>query len=142
MGFIVLPATIPDIAAVYDIYFAAFEGEPVSEILFPWDVKDKDFRKGHTAHTLDYWHHDDLQYTFKCIDTESGEIVGMALWDVHWKHRSQEKRGKPAVDWLNDQQKERAEGLIIPLWEKKEQLLGGQPHVCKWLRRGGSQESY
>jgi hypothetical protein len=131
MVFAVLPCTIPDIAEVYDVYFTAFEGEPVAEILFPWDVNNEEFRKGHTAHTTDYWHRDNLQYTFKCIDTDTGEIVGMALWDIHWKQRSQEERKKPSVDWLKDQQKERAEGLILPLWEKKEELLGGKPHVCE-----------
>jgi hypothetical protein len=130
MGFLVLPASIPDIRKVYDVYFAAFENEIITRILFPWDVKDEEFRKGHAAHTLDYLHMDNLQYTCKCIDTDTGDIVGMSLWDVHWRERT-EPAAKPTVDWLQGAQKERAEGFIVPFWEKKEQVLGGRRHVCK-----------
>lgn len=131
MGFIVLPASIPDIRKVYDVYFAAFEGSFITRILFPWDVNSEEFRSGHTAHTLDYWHKDNIQYTCKCIDTDTDEIVGMGLWDVHWKER-EAKAVKPAVDWLEGAQKQRAEDLIIPLWEAKEELLGPSKHVCEY----------
>ncbi|ETN46349.1 uncharacterized protein HMPREF1541_00533 [Cyphellophora europaea CBS 101466] len=143
MGFVVLPASIPDIRKVYDVYFAAFENSFITRLLFPWDVTSEEFRKGHTAHTLDYWHKDTVQYTCKCVDTDTDEIVGMGLWDVHWKER---KGGatKPAVDWLEGDQRRRAEDLIVPLWEKKEELLGPAKHVyChviavdpKYQRRG------
>jgi hypothetical protein len=130
MGFLVLPASIPDIRKVYDVYFAAFENEVITRILFPWNIEDEEFRKGHAAHTLDYWHKDTVQYTCKCIDTDTNEIVGMALWDVHWKER-EEPAVKPSVDWLQGTQKERAEGFIVPFWEKKEQVLGASRHVCE-----------
>ena len=35
MGFVVLPALIPDITAVYDVYFAAFANDAVTRALFP-----------------------------------------------------------------------------------------------------------
>jgi hypothetical protein len=131
MGLVVLPASIPDIRKVYDVYFAAFEDSFITKVLFPWDVKDEEFRKGHTALTLDYWHKDNIQYTCKCIDTNTDEIVGMGLWDVHWQERSDGAQ-KPAVDWLQGEQKQRAEDLIVPLWEAKEELLGPSKHVCEY----------
>lgn len=130
MGFVVLPASISDIRKVYDVYFDAFEGSFITRILFPWDVHGEEFRNGHTAHTLDYWHKNNTQYTCKCIDTETDEIVGMGLWDVHWKEREAEPV-KPAVDWLDGLQKQRAEELIVPLWDAKEELLGPSKHVCE-----------
>ncbi|KAK5076778.1 hypothetical protein LTS08_005949 [Lithohypha guttulata] len=129
MGFIVLPASIPDIRLVYDVYFAAFDGELVTQILFPWDIHNEDFRKGHAAHTLDYWQKDKLQYTYKCVDTETDKIVGMSLWDYHWKERSDEERKLPAVDWLQGEQKDRAEEFIRAFWQRKEELIGGKRHV-------------
>lgn len=130
MGFVVLPPTIPDIRQVYDAYFAAFKDSFITRVLFPWDVTNEEFRKGHTAHTLDYWHKDNVQYTCKCIDTDTDQIVGMGLWDVHWKERAKPPE-KPAVDWLEGSQKQKAEDLILPLWEAKEELLGPSRHVCK-----------
>lgn len=132
MGFVVLPASIPDIRKVYDAYFAAFEDSFITKVLFPWDVKNEEFRNGHTAHTLEYWHKDNIQYTCKCVDTETDEIVGMGLWDVHWKERTGTPE-TPAVDWLQGEQKQRAEDLIVPLWEAKEELIGPSRHVCGCL---------
>ncbi|KAK5948231.1 putative NRPS-like protein biosynthetic cluster [Knufia fluminis] len=144
MGFVVLPASIPDIRKVYDVYFAAFDGELVTQILFPWDIHNEEFRSGHTTHTLEYWHKDNLQYTYKCVDTDTDEIVGMSLWDFHWEERSQEQRKLPAVDWLEGEQKKRAEEFIRAFWQRKEELIGGRQHVyChvvavhpKYQRRG------
>lgn len=34
-GFVVLPAQVTDIKAVYDVYFAAFERNAVTRALFP-----------------------------------------------------------------------------------------------------------
>lgn len=35
MGFVVLPALVPDISAVYDVYFEAFKNNAVTRALFP-----------------------------------------------------------------------------------------------------------
>jgi hypothetical protein len=35
MGFVILPALIPDISVVYDVYFAAFANDAVTRALFP-----------------------------------------------------------------------------------------------------------
>lgn len=133
MAFVVLPASIPDIREVYDVYFEAFKDELVTEILFPWDVEDTEFRDGHTKHTLDYWHKDTLQHTYKCVEIQTGKIVGMSLWDFHWKQRESSERELPAVDWLQGDQKTRAQEFIRAFWQRKEDLIGGSPHVCKLL---------
>lgn len=35
MGFVVLPALVADISAVYDVYFAAFKDNAITRALFP-----------------------------------------------------------------------------------------------------------
>lgn len=35
MGFVVLPALVADISAVYDVYFAAFKDNAITQALFP-----------------------------------------------------------------------------------------------------------
>jgi hypothetical protein len=133
MGLVVLPALVPDIPKVYDTYFAAFKGELILDVLFPGGITD-DFRECHSAVTLSYWHKSELQHTLKCVDTDTGEIVGMALWDVYLQERSEEERKEPAIVWLEGQERERAEKLLSPLWETKEKLWGGRKHVCKRRR--------
>ncbi|KAH5277402.1 hypothetical protein HBI72_028520 [Parastagonospora nodorum] len=56
MGFVVLPALVPDISAVYDVYFAAFKDNAVSKALFPSATAsdmtnpESEFRKAHWSH--------------------------------------------------------------------------------------------
>ncbi|KAI1959268.1 hypothetical protein LOZ58_004539 [Ophidiomyces ophidiicola] len=132
MSFVLLPALIPDIPKVYDAYFAAFKGDPMGEImlniLFPGGITEE-FRKAHTAGTLSYWHTSGVQYTVKCVDTDSGEIVGMALADVYLHERSESERQKPVVSWLQGEEKERAEKVLYPLWEIREKLWGARRHI-------------
>lgn len=35
MGFVILPTLVPDISAVYDVYFAAFKDNALTRALFP-----------------------------------------------------------------------------------------------------------
>lgn len=60
MGFVVLSALIPDISAVYDVYFAAFKDNPITRALFPSatvaDLTDNksEFRSVHLCVVQDY----------------------------------------------------------------------------------------
>ena len=136
MVLVVLPALIPDIRRLYDVYFSAFKhdkmGQILLQILFPGSLVDsEEFRAAHAAGTLDYWHKSSVQYTFKCVDSETGEIVGIALGDVYLQPRSEEERKFEGVPWLQGEQRERAEKVLKPLWEVRENLFGGQPYLCK-----------
>ncbi|KAK1516013.1 acetyltransferase [Colletotrichum paranaense] len=129
MGLTVLPALIPDIPQVYDAYFAAFKGSVILDILFPTGI-DEAFREGHTKHTVEYWHKTSTQYTIKCVDVETGEVVGMALWDAFLKERTPEEYRSPGAVWLQGEQRARADELINPLSAAKEKLWAGRKYVC------------
>ncbi|KAK1458987.1 acetyltransferase [Colletotrichum melonis] len=130
MGLTVLPALIPDIPQVYDAYFAAFKGSVILDILFPTGI-DEAFREGHTKHTVEYWHKTSTQYTIKCVDVETGEVVGMALWDAFLKERTPEEYRSPGAVWLQGEQRARADELINPLSAAKEKLWAGRKYVLK-----------
>lgn len=139
MGYVVLPALIPDIPRVYDTYFAAFKNDAMGrimlDILFPNAAIDsEDFRRTHVAGTVSYWHTSDVQYTFKCVDTKTGEIVGMGLGDVFLRPRSEAERKNPGITWLEGKERERAERVLNPLWEMRERLFGGRPYICEQHR--------
>ncbi|KAK4163100.1 acyl-CoA N-acyltransferase [Cladorrhinum sp. PSN259] len=134
MPFLVLPALIPDIRAVYDVYFSAFTADPSGKrllsILFPnTDFTSEDFRKAHTDGTLKWWHSSETQYTFKCVDAETGKVVGMTLCDVFVKPRTEGERQVPEVGWLTGQDKERAETVLMKLWRARERIWGGQSYI-------------
>ncbi|KAI1844477.1 hypothetical protein JX265_010028 [Neoarthrinium moseri] len=131
---VVLPALIPDIKSVYDVYFASFLNEKMArimvDIIFPGGIMDaEDFRKNHTAGTLAYWHSADSQYTFKCVDNHSGDVMGMALGDIILRERTPEERQFTGIPWLEGKDRERAEKVIGPLAEMRERLFGGARHI-------------
>ena len=131
MGLVCLPALVPDIKEAYDCYFEAFKGEAIIDILFPSGVDDA-FREAHTQGTAEDWKHSKVQYTVKCVDGETGEVVGMGLWDFYLKPRTDEEVANPGVDWLEGKQKQRAEKILGPLWEEKKRIMGKRPHSCEW----------
>ncbi|KAH6633423.1 acyl-CoA N-acyltransferase [Boeremia exigua] len=132
MGFVVLPALPADISAVYDVYFAAFKDNAITRALFPSataeDLTDpeSEFRKGHTAHTLQYMQNNLTQHTLKCVDAETGKIVGMALWDVYITPSDWEKG---EIGWLSGKERQRAEALIGPLWGAREKLWSKERYL-------------
>lgn len=62
----------------------------------------------------------------KCVDLDSGRIVGMALWDIYLTPSAWEKG---EISWLQGQEKERAEQLISPLWEARERLWHRERYI-------------
>ncbi|SPO01217.1 uncharacterized protein DNG_03964 [Cephalotrichum gorgonifer] len=119
MSFIVLPAALPDIRAIYDVWFASFKGQLIVDLLYPdTNIDDEAFRKAHAEGTLGYWKGLTMEHTFKCVDLETGRIAGMATWQVYWRERTTEERAKPWIGWLEGAQRERAEAFLGQLWEK------------------------
>jgi hypothetical protein len=135
MPLIVLPITPSDIRSVYDVYFSAFKGDTVLEILFPMAFKNgkitEEFRAGHATHQLEYLKSTPFEHTLKCVDTDADEIVGMAVYGVYFKERPYAEYKSPSgCEWLEGKERERCEQLLVPLWRKREELLEGRPHVC------------
>ncbi|KAH6645893.1 acyl-CoA N-acyltransferase [Truncatella angustata] len=126
MTFAVLPALIPDISPVYDVYFEAFKNGKVLEFLFPGGVD----RQAH-KHGITLWWHQDLNgYTIKCVDADTGSIVGMAQWEVFWRPGKQNLWMLPkGAEWLKGDKRKKAESILIPDWTMRDKLFGGRKHV-------------
>jgi hypothetical protein len=122
----VLPALLPDITPVYDVYFAAFKDEQILEFLHPGGVD----RQKHKHGTTLWWMHDTNGYTVKCVDSDTGKVVGMASWEVFWMPNKGWQKPK-GVEWLKGNDRTRAESVLVPLWEMREKLIGARKHVCK-----------
>ncbi|KAI1393733.1 acyl-CoA N-acyltransferase [Hypoxylon trugodes] len=121
MPLAVLPAQVADIEPVYDVYFAAFKNEPIIDFLYPGGVD----RKAHTEGTKQWWSHDRIGYTVKCLDTDTGEIVGMATWDIFWKSGKDNGWERPAgIPWLEGEEKARCEDVLNNMWDIRDKLFG------------------
>ncbi|KAJ2983913.1 hypothetical protein NQ176_g343 [Zarea fungicola] len=126
MPFVTLPAHIADIEAVYDVQFAAFVNEPIIDFLFPGGVD----RPAHTKGSIAYWNHDTISYTTKCVDTETGNIVGMATWEIYWKPGHEGTFKKPdGIPWLEGEDKARCEAIFNPMWDMRAELFGDSKYI-------------
>lgn len=135
MPIVVLPALVPDIPRLYEIYFASFKadmmGRVLLDILFPGGKTDTaEFREAHAKATLEWWTKCDYQYTVKVVDTDTGDILAMGLGDGYYRARSAEERRFDGCTWLEGKQRERADAILKPLAEMREKLWGAQPYIC------------
>lgn len=135
MTFAILPALLPNVESIYDVYFSAFSadqmGRVMLDVLFPGGFEGADFRVAHAVATREYWKGADQQYTWKVVDTETGDVAGMILGDVYMKPRSVEERRNFGVPWLEGEHRRRAEAVLDPLWEARERIFGGRPYICR-----------
>ncbi|KAI0203192.1 acyl-CoA N-acyltransferase [Astrocystis sublimbata] len=126
MPLVVLPAQICDIEAVYDVYFKAFEHQPVLRFLFPRGVD----RKAHTEQVTHMWSADPNGYPIKCVDTDTGAIVGMACWDIFWKPGDVNAWQHPGgAVWLDGEDRETADKILVPIWDVHKELFGYHKHI-------------
>lgn len=136
MPYLVLPALIPDIRPIYDVYFSSFLASPsgalLLSILFPsTDLTSADFRDAHEKGTLSWWHSCPTQYTFKCVDSATGDIVGMGLCDVFVRGQTEEERKVPECGWIAEgtDERKRADTVLGALWGARERVFGGGRYI-------------
>ena len=136
-GFAILPALLPDVEKIYDVYFDAFKADKMGsimlDVLFPGGFEGPEFRQAHATATREYWKGAAQQYTWKLVDTETGEIAGMILADIYFKPRTAEERANPGVPWLEGEHREKAETILGALWDAREKIFGGRPYLCKYF---------
>ncbi|KAI6488344.1 hypothetical protein MCOR11_008472 [Pyricularia oryzae] len=124
MPLAVLPALVGDIEEAFNVHFDAFRDEPIMRFLYPGGVDREAHRKG----TATWWNHDRTGHHFKCVDTDTGRIVGLASWDVFWKPGDGFER--PAgIPWLEGEDKTRCEAVLAPIWDLRVRFFGKRRHV-------------
>lgn len=126
MTLIVLPALDAELEPVYDVWSAAFKGQPAVSVLFPEGAD----RKAQIEHIRQSW--GDVGYPIKCVDTETGDIVGMAVWEIFWRSGEGSGWENPGrIPWLTSEDWDKAKEVVLPMFDVRERLLGKQKHVCK-----------
>lgn len=60
------------------------------------------------------------------MDSETGKIVGLALYDVYITP-SEWRKGE--IGWLQGEERDRAEALIGPLWNAREKLWSNERYL-------------
>ncbi|RYP65019.1 hypothetical protein DL771_008516 [Monosporascus sp. 5C6A] len=126
MPLIVLPALEAELEPFYNVWFAAFKGQAVVSVLFPGGAD----RKVQIQYIKQGW--GQVGHPIKCVDTDTGEIVGIAIWEILWRPGEENGWEKPdRIPWLSGEDWDKAKGVILPMWDMREKLFGKRRHVCE-----------
>ena len=126
MTLVVLPALDAELEPLYDVWLAAFKDQPAVSILFPEGAD----RKAQVELVRQSW--GDTGYPIKCVDTETGEIVGMATWEIFWRSSDDSGWKNPGcIPWLTAEDWNKAKEVVLPMWDVREKLFGKRRHVCE-----------
>ncbi|RYO81791.1 hypothetical protein DL766_004652 [Monosporascus sp. MC13-8B] len=132
MPLIVLPALEAELEPFYDVWFAAFKGQAVVSVLFPEGAD----RKVQIQYIKKGW--GQVEHPIKCVDTDTGDIVGMAIWEIFWRLGEENGWEKPdRIPWLSGEDWDKAKGVILPMWDMREKLFGKRRHVYHRRRGAG-----
>ncbi|KAI1337251.1 hypothetical protein F5Y15DRAFT_418017 [Xylariaceae sp. FL0016] len=100
------------------------------------------------ATRLQSWHTDDpTSYWQKVVDTETGEIAGAALWNIH-KENPFAEENQMEVSWFPDDGSRRFVEEFLEIYEKPRANVGRRPQVYLFIlfthpnyrRRGVAQQ--
>lgn len=104
MVYVIFLVLILDIEKVYDVYFVVFKGDKMGRImvdfLFFGGIESEEFWKVYIVGILVWWNICGVQYIYKCVDIEIGEIVGMVLGDILMQGCIEEECKFQSVGWL------------------------------------------
>lgn len=133
-----LPATEADAAQSAAIEKLAYGPNPVSESLFPGPGRSVEQR---TADLIKQLREDSACRWVKVVDSalvDRGEngMVAFAMWYI-WEAP---KESLPPLQWGEGTNPEACELFFGEMQRRKEERLGGKPHICKSCT--GTSETY
>lgn len=132
MVLIVEEAQEADIQRLLDIMYAAFSKDPWDRIMYP-QIPAPDARGASIARWRDEILIDSTMRFMKVVDTDIGEIVALARWNVYKVERpeSEWKSTKPR-DWDEGTNVEAANEFYNAMCEKRQNVMDGKPHCRKF----------
>ncbi|KAK2768735.1 hypothetical protein FQN54_000591 [Arachnomyces sp. PD_36] len=123
-----LRAAPEDFRTLADIHADAFKDNPLNLLMYPNKVTPASLEASFQRMKL---HHKDPSTHFvKAVDTETGEITGVARWNVYLSGRPQEELDAPTVQ-IPKSPDANAEliGEVIDVLEKtRKETMGRRPH--------------
>ena len=131
MVLIVEKAQEADIQRLLDIMYAAFR-DPWDRIMFP-EIPIPEARGASVERWRNEISKDPTTRFMKAVDTELGQIIALARWNVYEEERPERVwKTTGARDWDTGTNVEAANDFFNAVVEKRQKTMGGNPHCCKF----------
>ena len=120
-----------DFPALVKCLFKAYDDPMQSFIdVYLAPREDHEKRVKEAADRFAGWHaHDPSSYWQKVVDTETGQIVGGALWSIHHDNPFAEPQDVE-VTWFSDEGARKFAGEVLRQFHTPRALVGQRPQVC------------
>lgn len=131
MVLIIAKAQEGDIQRLLDIMYAAFSQDPWNRIMYPV-IPGAEARGASIERWRDEISSNPSTRFMKAVDTDNGEIIAFARWNVYEVERpeSEWNNTKPR-DWDIGTNVDAANEFYYAVCEKRQFFMGGRPHCCE-----------
>ncbi len=131
MVLIVEKAQEPDIQRLLDIMYAAFSEDAWNQIMFP-EIPGPEARGASIERWRDEISTNPVMRFMKAVDTDIGEIIAFARWNVYEVERAESEwnRTEPRR-WDEGTNVEAANEFYNTICTKRQSFMNGKPHCCK-----------
>lgn len=139
MPFQVRKLELSDVERLTDIQYAAFAGDPWGQIMFP-KIPPMSARGPTIRRYRNLIENDLTVELMKVVDTDTGEMVSFARWEMYYHERPESEyraEAQPKREWDEGTNTEATDALIAAVQVADEKLIGGRPHCrkasfCAW----------
>lgn len=123
-------AAIEDVERIVDIESAAFAPSTLTQVLFPRG-SSPDQKLKSKERMLREWKEDASMRLIKVVDSEIGEIIAFAKWNIYRTERPEsEWKKRPAREWGDGSNKEACR-LFFGAIDESRQRIRGKAHCCE-----------
>ena len=133
MPLIVQKLELHDVERLTDIQYASFTRDPWGRIMFP-TTPPMSARGPTIRRYRNQLQNDPSVELVKVVDTETGEMVSFARWEVYYHERPESEykaETKEKREWDEGTNTEATDALIARVNEVDERIMGGKPHLRK-----------
>lgn len=121
-----------DIQRLLDIMYAAFSKDPWDRIMYP-NMPGPEARGASIERWRDEISKNPNVRFMKAVDTDVGEIIAFARWNVYEVERPEsEWKNTEARNWDTGTNIEAANEFYNAIRERRQKVMGGKRHCCKF----------
>lgn len=119
-----------DISRSCEIEFLAYKDNPLSPILAPGPFPP-DSLKQRVQELIDLRKNDESVKYLQAVDEESGKMIACAKWHVYATEEAAALSSRP-LTFAQGRNKEACTAFFGGMAERKKEIVGSKPHVCKY----------
>jgi hypothetical protein len=131
MAIVVREVSDDDLARAIEVETAAYADNPLSPVLFPGPFPP-DASKNRVPDLINLRNSDTTVKFIQAYDEETKQLVAFAKWSIYKTYEEAAASDRPMRSFGAGTNREACEAFFGMLKSKKKELMGHEPHLCKF----------